>query len=1027
MARYAPLPPVSIDPRNEAALVQRAAQVAYEASNGTLNDFSAGNPLAALLEGQAFAQGEFLFWANQLPEKILIEWIGPFLGAMRRVGTPSSAELTVTVPPRNVSTLFPSGSVFSTNSQLTGGESYEFVSSQDLTIPAGGTTGKLLVYSRYVGSSYNVAANTITVSSTSNVPESSVTNLLPAVGGSDVETYEEVKERFFSLIRRRNPVSESDWQDFFTNLYGQGTLTTVQPNRSSRYGSASSVSNGQVSFFVLGPNGVELTETQLESGQTAINYSVPIGTQGHLYPITLTGVQYNISLEIESNGVWGKNFREASLNFRDRLFSIFQPGSVFPATLDPSPGDVDSAFYSTFDTNYRYTNPHIVSSQAYNTPNFLTKECATYTRVLEFAPKDFLLNLRDLVRKDDPNPTFYPVEISFTPYSSDKFDQTLYGNLSLKQIQNLGSGSYKTGEVVYYDGGLDPAEEGLHVILDNVTVNSPGDVISLIDSGKISELKDYSPWVVGNTYANTVSGFLNPEIIQYDYSEGEFIPASPAEVSLEKRPGSLVWLVSKNFVLQSSTNDIEGANVASNLGDPVEPLVLNPDMTYTVGSWVYTPQIGSGPDEVLDPNYFYVDVTKGGVVKYAYVLSTFVYNPDSSSVSEYFESLKEQGIIQEITVFDGNEGLPVYQYKPRFQAGQYLEYRRDVSSNPEYFIASEYFTPRSTDPALVPEIINVTPTEELYNQFNTNLSESFSGQIGSLRTVGSGFTFVNGTYINVPLSGGDGIGGTANVFVSGGVVTDIQPNNRGQKYRYLDNLTISGVDLGNSDQDLAVEVTSINPVSDNPIYQPVRMFTFFKGDRTLFRGGGRTQVYLANEAVTPLFDFEVYYKNNVFTEDNTPKTTGEAERYIPFFNPAYANYAEDTIEDRGGRDLYRVMKGFTPTQEVTNWSNTGTQVNSPRYQEFSGNLLRYVSSYSCDEPILPQYDGDTSSIKLGPTSVTLIPKNSSRQTSLPSSEQKVVYVWENTESASSTPELSWFTGTTSVLSPPDYGIGTLSL
>lgn len=186
-------------------------------------------------------------------------------------------------------------------------------------------------------------------------------------------------------------------------------------------------------------------------------------------------------------------------------------------------------------------------------------------------------------------------------------------------------------------------------------------------------------------------------------------------------------------------------------------------------------------------------------------------------------------------------------------------------------------------------------------------------------------------------------------------------------------------------------------------------------------------MYLANEAVTPLFDFEVYYKNNVFTEDNTPKITGEAERYIPFFNPAYANYAEDTIEDKGGRDLYRVMKGFTPAQEVTNWSNTGTQVNSPRYQEFSGNLLRYVSSYSCDEPILPQYDGDTSSIKLGPTSVTLIPKNSSRQTSLPSPDQKVVYVWENTESASSTPELSWFTGTTSVLSPPDYGIGTLSL
>ena len=92
MARYSPLPAVSLDPRTEAQLVQQASQRVYEASNHTLNDFSAGNPLAALLEGQAFAQGEFLYWANQLPESVLANWIGPFLGAMRRLGTPATAE-----------------------------------------------------------------------------------------------------------------------------------------------------------------------------------------------------------------------------------------------------------------------------------------------------------------------------------------------------------------------------------------------------------------------------------------------------------------------------------------------------------------------------------------------------------------------------------------------------------------------------------------------------------------------------------------------------------------------------------------------------------------------------------------------------------------------------------------------------------------------------------------------------------------------------------------------------------------------
>ena len=102
MARYAPLPSVSIDPRNEAEIVQQASQRVYEVSNQTLNDFSSGNPLAALLEGSAFAYGEFLFWANQLPQSILIEWLGPFLGAMRRLGTPAVARL---LPPAGVRVL----------------------------------------------------------------------------------------------------------------------------------------------------------------------------------------------------------------------------------------------------------------------------------------------------------------------------------------------------------------------------------------------------------------------------------------------------------------------------------------------------------------------------------------------------------------------------------------------------------------------------------------------------------------------------------------------------------------------------------------------------------------------------------------------------------------------------------------------------------------------------------------------------------------------------------------------------------
>ena len=234
MARYAPLPSVDIDPRNEAQIVQDASQRVYEASGQTLNDFSSGNPLAALLEGQAFAQGEFLFWANQLPQSILIEWLGPFLGAMRRLGTPSVARLTLTVPASDTDTVIPAGTPFTTNSNLTGGETFTFVTDADVIIPAGESTGFASVASQYVGAVYNAPANSITGTSANNIDGLTATNVQPATGGSDVETYQEVQERFFTLIRRRNPVSEEDWQDFFTDFYGIGTQTSVQPNRPTR-------------------------------------------------------------------------------------------------------------------------------------------------------------------------------------------------------------------------------------------------------------------------------------------------------------------------------------------------------------------------------------------------------------------------------------------------------------------------------------------------------------------------------------------------------------------------------------------------------------------------------------------------------------------------------------------------------------------------------------------------------------------------------------------------------------------------
>lgn len=1032
MARYAPLPIVSIDPQNEAQLVQLASQVVYESSNRTLNDFSAGNPLAALIEGQAFAQGEFLYWANQLPNKILIEWIGPFLGAMRRLGTPSVALLEVTISPRDTASTIPAGTTFSTNSQITGGLSVPFLSSTDLVIPAGESVGKVAVYSQYVGAANNCPANSITITSSSNNLSFSCTNHQPAVGGSDVETFQQVQERFFSLIRRPNPVSETDWQNFFIDLYGEGTITSVQPNRSSEvsynYANDYSRANGQVAFFVLGPGGVELTESQLAVGQNVVNFSVPIENEGYLYPITLSQVQYELTLEVEANGTFGANFRESSLNFRDRLYSVLSPNSVFPPDINPTVSDIDAAFYSTFDSNTRFRDPLIVRSAAYNTPNTLSKSLATYTQVYDFEPKENLINENDLIVVNNPNPTFYPAISSFTPYSTNKFDQTIYGNLTLKQIKPLTAGFFERGDIVYFDGSGDITQKGLHVVLENVSLGSSNEVLSSIAQGKISTVKTYDPWIVGNSYSYTVGPTIDPQIIEYDYSPGEFAPALPANIPLNSRPGSFAWLVSSNFTLQPSSNDLTGAQAQFLVGTSVMPQTLEPGNTYTAGTWVSTPQIGSGPNEEVDPNYHFVDITKGAIVKYAYVVASFTYSPNGETISDYFDFLVGEGTIQEVLTFNGDSGLPVYKYRARFNAGQYLTYKEASSSAPSYYMAAQFFTPTSND---IGELLrnrmvyNLAPTPALMQQLRHEMGGSTPGQINSVSVADPGAFYTSGTYLNVPVVGNtSGYSGTLDIMVTNGKVTSAEVNDPGQYYQVGDILTVDNSFLGNYGYGLAVVVQSLIPAQPTYIKDFSRMFTFFTGDRTFFREGSDVKSYTATAPVTPLFDFNVYLKNGVFVEtDSSDSFLIPADDYIPFYNPAYTSTAEDTILSEDGRNLYRVVRAFTPSPTATSWTGT-VEENTARLEEYKGNLLRYVTEYVCEEPVLPQFGGETSAIKLGIAKITIVPRNTSRKAG---SSPQLSYVWENTASFSEKPQLSWYTSTTFPYSPPNYRGGTLAL
>jgi hypothetical protein len=182
--------------------------------------------------------------------------------------------------------------------------------------------------------------------------------------------------------------------------------------------------------------------------------------------------------------------------------------------------------------------------------------------------------------------------------------------------------------------------------------------------------------------------------------------------------------------------------------------------------------------------------------------------------------------------------------------------------------------------------------------------------------------------------------------------------------------------------------------------------------------------YTATTNVTPLFEFYIYKNNGTFilTEEGSTNEI-PITNYIPYFNPAYGEYAEDTILAEDGRNIYRVMRAFTPASTVSNWTQT-TVVNTARIQEYAGNLLRYVDKYVCEQPILSQLGRDISAIKLGVAQITLVPKDKGR---FSNSFNQSTFVWENTSSALIAPQLSWFSGTTYPYNPPLYGEGTLNL
>jgi hypothetical protein len=91
----------------------------------------------------------------------------------------------------------------------------------------------------------------------------------------------------------------------------------------------------------------------------------------------------------------------------------------------------------------------------------------------------------------------------------------------------------------------------------------------------------------------------------------------------------------------------------------------------------------------------------------------------------------------------------------------------------------------------------------------TTVSAITSSAIQTLGAITAGSGYTNGTYNNVPLTGGSGANATATVVVSGGVVTSVTITLRGASYVIGNVLSASNTNLGGTGAGFAIPVTAI--------------------------------------------------------------------------------------------------------------------------------------------------------------------------------------------------------------------------
>ena len=707
MSRYIPIPPVSIDPRNEAALLNAALKKVFQASNGSINDFASGSPITALLEGQVFAQGELLYYLNRLPNAVITEFIGPFLGAMRKSGSASSAQLTFTIETSDTPFVINSGFGVSTTTGLADGVSASFLTDSTLIIPPGEGSGVVSATCTLLGSEANVPAGSINRFTSNLSGLLSVVNKEVASGGEDVETLEQTRQRFYSLIRRPNPVSKEDWENFYIDLFGLGTVVSTIPRRSSQFAPLSpSNEYGHVSFFLLKPENQQPSISDIQNIKNLIKVSCPNEFEAHVYPIELNDIDIFASFKFNADLGFARNLETLSSTLRSYLDNVFTPGRYWPASYTPSVGDIQGALVNQIGS---FTSPDVLSLSAYFTPRFVGKEVLNPSVLTKFVASETIV-AQDLVQQGT---NYFPVVVAFSPEAGTPASSEVSGNVVLSPIRafDVSVGSYLKNDVILYNAAY-------YVVKEDFQIGPTRSFESYQDANIIESTARVSQ-VWASDLALTTSDIVLA--LTTDFT---------TTVDLTSQP--LAWVPLTSFTTPVNTTTLANAQTSNFVNGVAATVVTAVEgTTYTVGEYIQVEQI---------------DALRGLVT-----LTYLVNNDFTYSATQDFSS-----VTSEVSIFsDTSFSNLAYRYNPRFSIGEYLLDR----STGLYYQALKSFTPYTqtvatmvTDRSLLPITFTPATSRAIFRLITGDVISLVSGRVTKQYEVNQTFTpiFEPSVYLDAP-------------------------------------------------------------------------------------------------------------------------------------------------------------------------------------------------------------------------------------------------------------------------------------